>query len=101
MIDQASELRQQVRRAGAPAAPTVFSPKLLVVTGAKGGVGTTSVAINLAVAMSRQSRKVVLVDADFDGADVATLCGLDEKHSVADVLAGRLSAAKAIPTSIT
>ena len=96
MVDQASELRQQVRRAGVPAPATVSSPKLLVVTGAKGGVGTSSVAINLAIAMSRQSRKVVLVDADFDGADIATLCGLDEKHNISDVLAGRLSAARAI-----
>jgi flagellar biosynthesis protein FlhG len=96
MVDQASELRQQVRRAGASTPPTVSSPKLLVVTGAKGGVGTSSVAVNLAVAMSRHSRKVVLVDADFDGADIATLCGIDEQHSIADVLAGRRSAANAI-----
>ena len=96
MIDQATELRQQVRQSGTTPAPRISSPKLLVVTGAKGGVGTTSVAINLAVAISRQSRKVVLVDADFDGADVATLCGLEEQHSVADVLAGRLTATKAI-----
>jgi flagellar biosynthesis protein FlhG len=62
---------------------------LLVVSGGKGGVGTTIVAANLAVALARQGRRAVWVDADFDHGGNAPLLGLGERGSVADVLAGR------------
>ncbi|HEX4147850.1 MAG TPA: P-loop NTPase [Pirellulales bacterium] len=97
MPDQANDLRNLVLRSArsspAPAAP----PKLVVVAGGKGGVGTTTIAVNLAIALARDGRRVVLVDADLDGADAGTLCRLDEPSStVADVLSGRLSVHEAL-----
>jgi len=62
---------------------------LIVVTGAQGGVGATTLAVNLAVAMADQGARSVLVDADLYHADVAALCGLIEQASVIDVLAAR------------
>ncbi len=44
----------------------------MAVASGKGGVGTTTAAVNLAVALAQLGRRVVLVDADFDGADVGT-----------------------------
>jgi len=56
MIDQASELRQLVRcRANPPVEAARTRPSLIAVTGGKGGVGTTTVAIHLAMALARQS----------------------------------------------
>jgi len=46
-------------------------------------------AVNLAVALSGKGTRVVLVDADLYRADIATLCGIDERGNVADVLAAR------------
>lgn len=90
MVDQAAELRRlvvrAVREATADAEP---SPRLLVLSGGKGGVGVTTLAVNLSVALSGHGIRVVLVDADLYRADVATLCGIDERWNVADVLAAR------------
>jgi len=59
------------------------------VTGGKGGVGTTTVAVHLAAALARQSDRVLLVDADPDRTDVATLCGLAPAMDLADLVVGR------------
>ncbi|HYM29387.1 MAG TPA: P-loop NTPase, partial [Steroidobacteraceae bacterium] len=38
--------------------------RVIAVTGGKGGVGKTSVAVNLATALARRGRRVVLLDGD-------------------------------------
>jgi len=88
MHDQASELRQLVTQGNtaAPTAPSAASPKLLVLTGGKGGVGTTTIAVNLAVALARGGQRTVLVDADPRGGDAAVLSGAEERYTLADVL---------------
>lgn len=47
----------------------------IAVTGGKGGTGKTTVAVNLAVALSMNGFKVILVDADVDGPCCALLLG--------------------------
>jgi flagellar biosynthesis protein FlhG len=97
MQDQANELRQLVLRGARPATtPSGPPPKLIVVTSGKGGVGTTTVAVNLAIALARDGRRTVLVDADFESADAATLCRLEATYTVADVLAGRRTVHEAL-----
>jgi flagellar biosynthesis protein FlhG len=88
MHDQADELRQLVRQrtGGATAGPTA---PLVVVGGGKGGVGTTTVAANLAVALARQGRRAVFVDADLDHGGNSQLSQYLDRGSVIDVLAGR------------
>jgi len=94
--DQANTLRRLVQT-GAVASHEadrrnpVIRPKIVAVTAGKGGVGTTSVAVNLAAALAGEGYRTVLVDADFSGADVTTLCGIEEECTVADVLSGRRS----------
>ena len=92
MRDQADELRNLVlksaRRATAVGGPV---PWLVVLAGGKGGVGTTTLAVNLSVALAGQGQRVVLVDANLDRPDVATLCQLEERYSLADILAARRS----------
>jgi flagellar biosynthesis protein FlhG len=89
MIDQAEKLRALVRESSAcDAAPRLIAPRKLVVCGGKGGVGTTTVAVNLAVAMARQGASTVLADVDMNRADVANLCGLDVHENIGEVLAG-------------
>jgi len=90
MHDQANDLRRLVRDcAAADDSDAESRPRLTVVASGKGGVGTTTVAVNLAVAAARAGRQTVLVDADQHGGDVATLCGLEERYTIADVLSGR------------
>jgi len=100
MPDQAAELRQLARhsfempRSDEPPRQT---PRLVMVVGAKGGVGTTTMAINTALAVARLNRQCVLVDANFEAADVAALCGLDDHATSPDMtLAGVLSGKKTV-----
>ncbi|MFH1918799.1 MAG: AAA family ATPase [Planctomycetota bacterium] len=97
MHDQANDLRELVRQGAAqePSAPA-SRPKLLVLTGGKGGVGTTTVAVNLAAELARSGRRTVLVDADPLGGDAATLAGIEERYTLADVLEARRTVSEAL-----
>ncbi len=57
-----------------------------MVFGGKGGVGATSVAVNLSVALAREGRRCLLCDAA--GGDVSLQLRLEPRHTLADVLAG-------------
>jgi len=52
--------------------------KVIAVASAKGGVGKSSVAVNLALALRDQGHRVGLLDADVYGPSVPTMLGLDE-----------------------
>ncbi len=61
---------------------------IITVLGSKGGVGKTTVATNLAIALEQTSRgSVALVDADLFFGDVALSMDLDVDRSLADFVA--------------
>jgi flagellar biosynthesis protein FlhG len=51
-------------------------PRLVAVAGGKGGVGKSTIAANLAVALGRLGHRVTLVDADLGAANLHTMLGL-------------------------
>lgn len=66
-----------------------FNPvQVIAVTGGKGGVGKTNVAVNLGVALSKMGRRTTLLDADLGLANVDVLLGLKPRRTLADVLTG-------------
>jgi pilus assembly protein CpaE len=61
-------------------------PRVIAVAGAKGGVGKTTVAINLSVALAQQHPgQVVLVDVYSQFGDVALMLNLQPKRSLVDM----------------
>ena len=64
------------------------SVQTIAVTGGKGGVGKTNVAVNLAIELSRSGQKVVLLDADLGLANVDILLGVRPQFTIEDLLAG-------------
>jgi flagellar biosynthesis protein FlhG len=97
MSDQADGLRQLAReRPGTIAAPTTPRARSLVFTSGKGGVGTSNLALNLAIALGEAGQRVILVDADLGLANLDLLCGLAPSCDLGDVLAGERPLADAV-----
>jgi flagellar biosynthesis protein FlhG len=106
MADQADTLRQMVRSRSAPAALAEPASPLAVAapsgarsflfTSGKGGVGTSNLVLNLAIALGEYGQRVVLVDADLGLANIDLLCGIAPACDLGDVLAGDRSLEDAI-----
>jgi flagellar biosynthesis protein FlhG len=62
--------------------------RVIAVTGGKGGVGKTSVSLNLATGLATAGRRVVLLDGDLGLANVDVLLGLSPRYTLAHVLSG-------------
>src|SRR5262245_33585918 len=60
----------------------------IAVTGGKGGVGKTTVAVNLATACAQAGRRVLLLDGDLGLANVDVLLGLSPQYTLANVMRG-------------
>ncbi|HXJ21548.1 MAG TPA: AAA family ATPase [Polyangia bacterium] len=61
--------------------------QVVTIFGAKGGVGATAIATNLAGAMQRRSLRVCLVDLDLYLGDVLAFLDIPGSYSITDVLA--------------
>lgn len=65
--------------------------QVITVASGKGGVGKSSVTVNLAYSMQQAGRKVMLLDADFGLANLDVLLGLQPRFHLGHVLEGRCS----------
>jgi flagellar biosynthesis protein FlhG len=63
----------------------------LAVTSGKGGVGKTSLAVNLALALAQMGERTCLVDGDLGLANVDVLLNLHPRHTLREVVTEGLS----------
>jgi MinD-like ATPase involved in chromosome partitioning or flagellar assembly len=63
-------------------------PRTLAISSGKGGVGKTSVAVNLAISLAKLGARVCLFDADTGLANVNIMLGVRPQYSLADVIHG-------------
>lgn len=63
--------------------------RILAITSGKGGVGKTFVAANLAAALARRRRRVLVLDADLGLANLDVVLNLYPKATLHDVMSGK------------
>jgi flagellar biosynthesis protein FlhG len=81
-MDQAEKLRKMVKEQAAPRSVA----RVITVTSGKGGVGKSSVSVNLAIALSRLGHRVIILDADFGLANVEVMLGIRPQYNFADLM---------------
>jgi MinD-like ATPase involved in chromosome partitioning or flagellar assembly len=86
MDSLAEQKARMTDKASPPRAPR--QPRTLAITGGKGGVGKTSVALNLALTLARDGSRVLLLDGDTDLANVSIMLGRYPQRTLADVMSG-------------
>lgn len=64
------------------------APRVIAVSSGKGGVGKTTISVNLATAFAAAGQRTVLMDADFGLANVDVMLGLTPHHNLSHVLEG-------------
>ena len=80
--DQAAGLRRLLGQGGF---------QVITVMSGQQGAGKTTASVNLAVALARSGRDVLIVDQDRQGRGASAALGLTPRLGLADVLAGRCS----------
>jgi len=81
-MDQAEQLRimMKIKNQQKPKA------RVITVTSGKGGVGKTSVSVNLAIQLQKLGKRVVMLDADFGLANVEVMFGIRPQYNLADLV---------------
>lgn len=81
-MDQAAQLRNIIKMQSPPRKIA----RVIAVTSGKGGVGKSSVSVNIGIQMSRLGKRVVILDADFGLANVEIMLGIRPKYTLADLI---------------
>jgi flagellar biosynthesis protein FlhG len=64
---------------------------VVAIASGKGGVGKTSIAVNVSIALAEAGRETVLIDGDFGLGNADMLCGLSPSRHVGAVVTGQRS----------
>ncbi len=98
-MDQAEGLRNMIN--GTPVAfkalrsnpsaspPQANSPQVISISSGKGGVGKTNIVANLALALTRLGKRVLILDADLGLANIDILLGLTPRYTIEHLLTGQ------------
>lgn len=70
--------------------------RTVCVTSGKGGVGKTTLSINLSIAMAAKGHKVILLDGDMGLANVNVQMGVIPEYNILDVVKGRKTLAQIV-----
>jgi len=104
-VDQAKGLRQMARTSAMKkreqngASNGSSYPRVIAVTSGKGGVGKTNIVGNLAVAMTRLGKRVVIIDADVGLANIDIIFNLRPKYNIRHLVSGEKTLSQVMVTT--
>lgn len=81
-MDQAEQLRNIIKMNDKPK----HTARVITVTSGKGGVGKTSLSVNLALELKKLGKRVIILDADFGLANIEVMLGIRPKYNLADLM---------------
>lgn len=94
MTDQAQNLRTMMKLNNTQA-------KIVTVASGKGGVGKSSLALNLGVALSQRGRRPLIIDTDFGFNNIDVMLGVHTQYDLLDVIEGRQNVRDIIETGVS
>ena len=84
--DQAHDLRRLAAERRGGERRVSESTRVIAVTAGKGGVGKTSLTVNLAVTLAKLGKRVIILDCDLGTANVDVMLGMHPRYSLQHVL---------------
>lgn len=84
-MDQAESLRNIIKKQELETS-NERTARVITITSGKGGVGKTSLSVNLAIQLRKMGKRVVVLDADFGLANIEIMLGIRPKYNLADLM---------------
>ena len=84
-----TKYRKQVQPEASTEDRSLRAKHIIAIHSGKGGVGKSTVAVNLAVALAQQGKRVGLLDADIHGPSIPKMFHVEDARPVADTVNGR------------
>ncbi len=84
-MDQAQNLRNIIKLQNQT---EIRQARVIAVTSGKGGVGKSSISINIAIQFRKMGKSVIIFDADFGLANIEVMFGSIPKYNLSDVIFG-------------
>lgn len=82
-MDQAEGIRNVIKLQNQRNVPNT---RVITITSGKGGVGKSSIAVNLAIQLRKLGKKVMIFDADLGLANVEVMFGAIPKYNLSDLI---------------
>jgi pilus assembly protein CpaE len=76
---------EKSRRENASVRYSPMESKIVTVFGTKGGIGKTTIAVNLAITLAKLGKKVAIIDANLEFGDVDVFLDLNPKDTISEL----------------